>query len=103
VGGGSGLVVPSSSSHRFNQGSNMEQTGNLLKWKLTLAETLAFGATLTVIITWMSTNYQSKSEALKLENRIERVETEISQMRDGINKISADVSYIRGRLEPRTK
>ena len=81
----------------------MEQTGNLLKWKLTLAETLAFGATLTVIITWMSTNYQSKSEALKLENRIERVETEISQMRDGIDNIARDTAYIKGRLEPRTK
>jgi len=81
----------------------MEQTGNLLKWKLTLAETLAFGVSLTVIVTWMSTNYQSKADSLKLENRIERVESEMSQMRDGINKISSDVSYIRGRLEPKAK
>lgn len=81
----------------------MEQTGNLLKWKLTLAETLAFGATLTVIVTWMSANYQSKTEALKLESRIERVESEMSQMREGIHNISKDVSYIRGRLEPKGK
>lgn len=81
----------------------MEQTGTLLKWKLTLAETLAFGVTVAVMVVWLSTNYQSKAEALKLENRIERVELEMSQMREGINKISTDVSYIRGRLEPRTK
>lgn len=81
----------------------MEQTGTLLKWKLTLAETLAFGVTVAVMVVWLSTNYQSKAEALKLENRIERVELEMSQMREGINKISTDVSYIRGRLEPRSK
>lgn len=77
----------------------MEQTGNLLKWKLTLAETLAFGVSLTVIVTWMSANYQSKLEASKLEARIERVETEMSQMREGIHNISKDVSYIRGKIE----
>ncbi len=81
----------------------MEQTGNLLKWKLTLAETLAFGITVAVMVVWLSTNYQSKSDALKLENRIERVELEMSQMREGISNISKDVSYIRGRLEPRSK
>lgn len=81
----------------------MDQVGNLLKWKLTLAETLAFGATLTVIVTWMSTNYQSKSEALKLENRIERVEFEMTQMRSGIETIAKDTAYIKGRLEPRSK
>lgn len=81
----------------------MEQVGTLLKWKLTLAETLAFGVTVAVMVVWLSTNYQSKAEALKLENRIERVELEMSQMREGINKISTDVSYIRGRLEPRSK
>jgi len=81
----------------------MEQTGTLLKWKLTLAETLAFGVTVAVMVVWLSTNYQSKAEALKLENRIERVELEMSQMREGISNISKDVSYIRGRLEPRSK
>lgn len=81
----------------------MEQTGNLLKWKLTLAETLAFGVTVAVMVVWLSTNYQSKAEALKLESRIERVELEMSQMREGISNISKDVSYIRGRLEPRSK
>ena len=81
----------------------MEQTGTLLKWKLTLAETLAFGVTVAVMVVWLSTNYQSKAEALKLENRIERVELEMSQMREGISNISKDVSYIRGRLEPRGK
>lgn len=81
----------------------MEQTGNLLKWKLTLAETLAFGVTVAVMVVWLSTNYQSKAEALKLESRIERVELEMSQMREGISNISKDVSYIRGRLEPRGK
>lgn len=81
----------------------MEQTGNLLKWKLTLAETLAFGVTVAVMVVWLSTNYQSKAEALKLESRIERVEMEMSQMRAGINQIASDVSYIKGRLEPRSK
>lgn len=82
---------------------SMEQTGNLLKWKLTFAETLAFGVTVAVLVTWLATNYQSKEEAMKLESRIERVETEMSQMRAGINQIASDVSYIKGRLEPRSK
>lgn len=81
----------------------MDQTGNLLKWKLTFAETLAFGVTVAVLVTWLSTNYQSKTDAHKLETRIERVELEMSQMREGINNISRDVSYIRGRLENKGK
>lgn len=81
----------------------MEQAGTLLKWKLTLAETLAFGVTVAVMVVWLSTNYQSKEDASKLEGRIERVELEMSQMREGISNISKDVSYIRGRLEPRSK
>lgn len=81
----------------------MEQAGTLLRWKLTLAETLAFGVTVAAIVTWLSTNYQSKIEASKLETRIERVESEMSQMRDGINRIATDTSYIKGRLEPKGK
>lgn len=81
----------------------MEQAGNLLKWKLSLAETLAFGVTVAVMVVWLSTNYQSKADALKLEARIERVEFEMTQMREGINGIARDVSYIRGKLETKGK
>lgn len=81
----------------------MEQKGTLLQWRLSLAETLSFGVTIAVLVYFITDKFQSKEDAMKLERRVEKVEAEISQVKEGINAISKDVSYIRGRLEPRGK
>ena len=80
----------------------MEQKGTLLQWRLSLAETLSFGITIAVLVYFVTDKFQSKEDAQKLERRVEKVETEISQVKEGINLISKDVSYIRGRLEPKS-
>lgn len=74
----------------------MEQRGSLLQWKLSLAETLSFGVTLVVFVYFITTNFQSKDEAEKLEKRIENVERDIANLRIGVNQIAVDVSFIRG-------
>ncbi len=81
----------------------MEHKGPLLQWRLSLAETLSFGVTLAMLVYFITEKFQSKEDATKLERRVEKVEAEISQVKEGISMISKDVSYIRGRLEPREK
>lgn len=54
-------------------------------------------------VIYIADKYQSKEEARKMETRIEKVEDQMAAMRSGINEIHADVSYIRGRLEPKGK
>lgn len=81
----------------------MEQKGSILSWKLSLAETISFGITLTILVYFITANFQSKEDGLVLEKRIERVENELSTLRTSVNQISVDTSYIRGRLEPKAK
>lgn len=76
----------------------MEQKGTLLQWKLSLAETLSFGLTLAVFVYFVTSNFQSKDDARKLEQRIEGVERDLANLRAGVNQIAVDVSYIRGLL-----
>lgn len=78
----------------------MEQRGSMLQWKLSLAETLAFGCTIAVLVFFITKNFQSKDDAAALEKRIERVENELSSVKDALYKIDSNVSYIKGRLEP---
>lgn len=80
----------------------MEHKGSLLQWRLSLAETLAFGVSIAMLVYFITDKFQSKDDATKLEKRVEKVELEISQVKEGINLISKDVSYIRGRLEPKS-
>lgn len=77
----------------------MEHKGPLLQWRLSLAETLSFGITVAVLVFFITEKFQSKEDATKLERRVEKVEAEISQVKDGISLISKDVSYIRGKIE----
>lgn len=79
------------------------QGHDLLKWRLTLAETLAFGVTVATLVLWLSDKFQSKDEGFKIEKRVENLEIKISNLSDGINSIAKDLSYIRGRLEPSSK
>lgn len=81
----------------------MEQRGEFLKWKLTLAETLSFGTVIAVFVYFATVNFQSKDDARKMESRIENVERDISNLRSGVNQIAVDVSYIRGVLTKEQK
>lgn len=83
----------------------MEQKGGLLQWRLSLAETLAFAATVVSITLWMLNFFQTKADANEwkdsMENRVGKIEVEISSIRGSMETIGRDVSYIRGRLEPK--
>lgn len=81
----------------------MEQRGTVLSWKLSLAETLSFGATIAVLVFFITNNFQSKEDGIVLEKRIERVENELSGMKETLSEINAGISYIKGRLEPKNK
>ena len=81
----------------------METKGTLLNWKLSLAETLSFGVGVAMLVWFIITNFQSKEDAKILEKRIERVENELSGMKETLSEINSGISYIRGRLEPKNK
>lgn len=81
----------------------MTQHGSLLSWKLSLAETLAFGVTIITVVLWLSDRFLSKEDGSKLEGRVAAIESEISQIKSGMSNIAIDVSYIRGRIEPKNK
>ena len=90
----------------------MEQVGgSMLKWRLTLAETLSFGVSVALatggITIWSMTTFQSKTDASELrqqfEHRVNSLEEELKAIRGNMGQIAVDVSYIRGKLEPRTK
>ena len=76
----------------------MEQKGSLLNWKLSLIETLGFGMTVASLVYFLTSNFQSKGDALKLENRVENVEKDLASLKIGVNQIAVDVSFIRGAL-----
>jgi hypothetical protein len=75
----------------------------VLRWKLSLAETLAFGSTVAIIVVFAFGNFTSRTEAQALERRIENLEKQMGMMKDDLSHIRATTEYIRGRLEPRDK
>lgn len=77
----------------------MEMRAPLLAWKLSLAETLAFGCTVAAIVAFSFGNFTSKSEAQALERRIENLEKQMHYMRDDLTAIRVSVEYVRGRME----
>lgn len=83
----------------------MEQKGRILNWKLSLAETLGacgtVGALVATIMIYANGSFQSKEDAIKMYQRIEKVEMELASLKSGVNQIAVDVSYIRGKLEPK--
>ena len=72
---------------------------HLLSWKLSIAETLAFGCTVAAIVAFSFTSFSSKSEAQALEKRIESLERQMYYMRDDLTAIRVSVEYVRGRME----
>lgn len=79
----------------------MSSDRGMLSWKLSLAETLAFGSTVAIVIIFAFGNFTSRSEALVLEKRIESLERQMGLMKDDLSHIRATVEYIKGRLEPK--
>ena len=87
----------------------MNVQGKIIKWSI--EEVVAFAVTVasitTAIILWSISNFQSKDEANSLKasigERLTKVEMEVQILRSSVGQISVDVSYIRGRLEPKTK
>lgn len=79
----------------------MEMRAPLLAWKLSLAETLAFGCTVAAIVAFSFGNFTSKSEAQALERRIENLEKQLGSIKDDISHIRATTEYVKGRLEPK--
>ncbi|MFN3453435.1 MAG: hypothetical protein ACK41T_00645 [Pseudobdellovibrio sp.] len=57
------------------------------------------------IILWSENRYQSKQDAQKYEayndGRVSKVEAEVTDIKRNTNQIAVDVSYIRGKLEPK--
>lgn len=72
----------------------MEHKGSVLRWRLTLSESIALAVACVGVTLWMSARFQTKEDAAKLELRV-------SAMESNMNQIAVDVSYIRGRLEPK--
>lgn len=86
-------------------------------WRFSPVEMLGFGfsiACVAVSITiWTVFTFQTKDDArgVKIEfedkikgvkNEVEGLRSELSNVRSGVESIGKDVSYIRGRLEPKT-
>ena len=87
----------------------MNIQGKIIRWSI--EEVAAFAVTVasitTAIILWSISNFQSKEEASELKQnineRLSKVELEVQILRSSVGQISVDVSYIRGRLEPKGK
>jgi hypothetical protein len=87
----------------------MNVQGKIIKWSI--EEVAAFAVTVasitTAVILWSISNFQSKEEASELKQnineRLSKVELEVQILRSSVGQISVDVSYIRGRLEPKGK
>lgn len=80
---------------------------SFMKWNMSLAETLAFGMTVAVFVVWALSFFQTKDDAKEWKSNVEvrmgKIESEVSSMRGSMEIIGRDVSYIRGRIEPKTK
>lgn len=77
----------------------MDQRGNILQWRLSVAESVALAATVATMTLWLTATFQSKEDAHKLEQRVSSIEIELTNLRSSMNSIAVDVSYIRGKLE----
>lgn len=55
---------------------------------------------------WISTKFQSKLDSEKMETDlkawIRKVESDVSKLQTSLERIAENVSYIRGRMEPKT-
>lgn len=87
----------------------MEKSGN--SFKFGLVEIVGFAITIasvtTSIILWSISTFQSKEDAksykIDVDARVSKLENNLQTMQSSTQQILVDVSYIRGRLEPKTK
>lgn len=78
-----------------------------IRWSI--AEVASFGLTVAsltaAIVVWTHSNFQLKADAVLLkqdvDQKIARLESDLASVRNSTFQIGVDVSYIRGRLEPR--
>jgi hypothetical protein len=87
----------------------METKGKIIEWRFSIMET--FGAALSMaslavgITLWSIATFQRKEDAIEikiqLERRIDVIESEVRVMRASVEGVAKDVSYIRGRIEPK--
>lgn len=77
----------------------MTKDAPVLGWKLSLAETLAFGSTVAIIIVFAFGNFTSRTEAQAIEKRVEILERQIHSMKDDLSAIRASTEYVKGRIE----
>jgi hypothetical protein len=96
--------------------------GRFIHWRFNSIETLGFGLSISsvavAVVLWSFSTFKSKAEAdkesvrlnralelkdLAYEKRFSNLEDEIKVYRESVIKMSSDVSYIRGRLEPKPK
>lgn len=86
----------------------------LLQWRLSLAETITLAGVAVSITLWLGTQFQSRKDAEAMERRYQaqqaindgrftKIEGRLDNVSTNVNQIAVDVSYIRGRLEPKTK
>lgn len=63
------------------------------------------GTVCTLVVVWFFSVFQTKRASAASEKalriHIMKVEADVEKMENNLVKIGADVSYIRGRLEPR--
>ena len=89
----------------------METRGRFIEWRLSMAETIsavitAAGLTASIIM-WSMARFEEKDHAVEtkvqLEKRMEAIEAQMGTMRLSLETVARDTSYIRGRLEPKSK
>lgn len=75
----------------------------LLTWKISIAEALAFGATVATLTLWVMATFVEKTSAKEfadsVENRFKSQEARELRLEGKIDKIEDDVAVIRGILE----
>jgi vacuolar-type H+-ATPase subunit I/STV1 len=87
----------------------MDTRGKFIEWRFSPVETIgaAFSlASVCVGITlWSVSTFQSKQDAQEvkthLERRIENIEAQMNTIRTSLEHVARDISYVRGRLEPK--
>lgn len=85
----------------------MDIRGNEVKLKISelIAAIFTLLSVTATTILWSENRYQSKQEAKKYESyndgRVSKVESEVADIKRNTNQIAVDVSYIRGKLEPK--
>lgn len=87
----------------------MDTHGKFTSWRFSVIE--AIGAAISLsslavgITLWSISTFQNKEDAIEskrmIEARIATVEDQVRMNRASLDAMAKDVSYIRGRLEPR--